>query len=202
MPYRKLTKEYFGLSLDLPDPDDVRTIARTGDNSACQPGLSFWTRIWPASIALSDYLERHKDDLFGKTVLEIGAGIGLPSFVASRFSERVIITDHIPEAVDWMIMNRNRLGFANIECRVIDMHQLESPAADIILISDLGYHSPDQWPLHDLISGYITGGSLVLLSIPNRAASQGLIELLSDLPHTRERSEAEGTDVLIYRFSL
>jgi len=55
--------------------------------------------LWNAGRTISDYLEEHSDDLVkGKTVLELGAGAGLPSLVcAINGASQVVVTDY-PDA--------------------------------------------------------------------------------------------------------
>ncbi|KAF2169894.1 hypothetical protein M409DRAFT_64869 [Zasmidium cellare ATCC 36951] len=55
--------------------------------------------LWQAGRIISDYLEEHKQSLIhGKTVLELGAGAGLPSLItAINGAKQVIVTDY-PDA--------------------------------------------------------------------------------------------------------
>ncbi|KAF2278777.1 uncharacterized protein EI97DRAFT_218916 [Westerdykella ornata] len=55
--------------------------------------------LWNAGRTISHYLEEHADDLVrGKTVLELGAGAGLPSLVcALNGAAQVVVTDY-PDA--------------------------------------------------------------------------------------------------------
>jgi 2-polyprenyl-3-methyl-5-hydroxy-6-metoxy-1,4-benzoquinol methylase len=46
--------------------------------------------IWPASLALAEYLASLPPPL---DILEIGAGLGIPSLFASAFGHRVLATD-------------------------------------------------------------------------------------------------------------
>ena len=53
---------------------------------------------WDGSIILSRYLLQCKrEELRGKTVLELGAGTAVPSLTAARFAERVVVTDYLDE---------------------------------------------------------------------------------------------------------
>ena len=52
--------------------------------------------VWPCSVVLSKYLYHHRSHLLkGKSILEIGAGTGLPSILAVKCCNpsRVVITD-------------------------------------------------------------------------------------------------------------
>uniref|UniRef100_A0A673AIH5 Uncharacterized LOC115410785 n=1 Tax=Sphaeramia orbicularis TaxID=375764 RepID=A0A673AIH5_9TELE len=56
---------------------------------------SYGGMIWPAALALSQYLESHSEQLslVDKTVLELGAGVGLVSIVAALLGAWVTATD-------------------------------------------------------------------------------------------------------------
>eukprot|EP00929_Paragymnodinium_shiwhaense_P072132 TRINITY_DN36613_c0_g2_i1.p1 TRINITY_DN36613_c0_g2~~TRINITY_DN36613_c0_g2_i1.p1 ORF type:complete len:279 (+),score=37.96 TRINITY_DN36613_c0_g2_i1:60-896(+) len=50
--------------------------------------------LWTSAIYLAKYLFQHRDELLrGKTVIELGCGLALPSFVAANFATRAIATD-------------------------------------------------------------------------------------------------------------
>ncbi len=62
--------------------------------------LSFCTDmpLWDASVALCKYLQRAfpSSSLAGKTVIELGAGCGLPGIAAAILGANVTITDQAP----------------------------------------------------------------------------------------------------------
>ncbi|KAG2528817.1 hypothetical protein JM16_002463 [Phytophthora kernoviae] len=49
--------------------------------------------VWPVSAFLAWYLVDHRDQIAGKTVVELGAGAGLSGLVASQFAARTALTD-------------------------------------------------------------------------------------------------------------
>ena len=42
--------------------------------------------VWPVSAFLAWYLVAHREELAGKTVVELGAGAGLSGLLASQFA--------------------------------------------------------------------------------------------------------------------
>ncbi|XP_052401639.1 uncharacterized protein LOC127948875 [Carassius gibelio] len=70
---------------------------------------SFGSVIWPAALALCRYLESNQEtvDLVDKAVLEIGAGTGLVSIVASLLGAWVTATD-LPEVLGNLGCNQSR----------------------------------------------------------------------------------------------
>lgn len=56
--------------------------------------IGFGASVYPSAIVLADYLDRHRDIVAGRTCVELGAGLGLPSIVASIVGAgRVFVTD-------------------------------------------------------------------------------------------------------------
>jgi predicted nicotinamide N-methyase len=55
----------------------------------------FVEHIWPGSIVLADFLNAHPRLVLNKSVIELGAGAGLPTLVADKLgASTVIITDY------------------------------------------------------------------------------------------------------------
>jgi predicted nicotinamide N-methyase len=50
-------------------------------------------QVWLGSCLLCDWLLHNAQQLAGKTVLELGAGVGLASIMAAHFAQRVLLTD-------------------------------------------------------------------------------------------------------------
>ncbi|RVE70088.1 hypothetical protein OJAV_G00084040 [Oryzias javanicus] len=49
--------------------------------------------VWPCAVVLAQFVWTHREELSGKTVLEIGAGVGLPGVVAARCGARLFLSD-------------------------------------------------------------------------------------------------------------
>ena len=50
--------------------------------------------LWPAATILARWIALHPQLLEGKTVMEVGAGLGLCGLVAGRFAQRVLLTEY------------------------------------------------------------------------------------------------------------
>ncbi|TEA20293.1 Protein N-terminal and lysine N-methyltransferase EFM7 [Colletotrichum sidae] len=76
--------------------------------------------LWNGSRVVSDYFESEPSRVSGKTVLELGAGAGLPSLTAGILgAERVVVTD-FPDADIVQTMHKN-----------VDEAQLEGKVAPV-----------------------------------------------------------------------
>lgn len=70
--------------------------------------------LWNAGKATTDYIDKNREDLVtDKTVLELGAGAGLPSLVASLSARHTVITDYPdPDLVANLELNRTSAGLS------------------------------------------------------------------------------------------
>ncbi|NPA40357.1 MAG: methyltransferase [Thermodesulfobacteria bacterium] len=62
-----------------------------GDPFLNVEGFPFWFKIWEAGIVLADYVASVPPV---KKILEIGAGLGVPSLVAAAFGHDVLATEY------------------------------------------------------------------------------------------------------------
>ncbi|XP_019214827.1 protein-lysine methyltransferase METTL21C [Oreochromis niloticus] len=113
---------------------------------------SFGAMMWPAALALCSFLEnnRHMVNLKGKEVLELGAGTGLVTIVASLLGASVTATD-LPEMLGNLRANvmrntRNRCRHTPQVVALPWSYDLERthPSSvyhyDYILAADVVYH--------------------------------------------------------------
>ena len=66
-------------------------------------------QIWRAALLLSDFII-HSQKLFeGKTVLELGSGVGLTSIVAGMFAKEIISTGTKVNLIFFTFIRKNSL---------------------------------------------------------------------------------------------
>ncbi|MGZ4337924.1 MAG: class I SAM-dependent methyltransferase, partial [Gaiellaceae bacterium] len=72
--------------------------------------LPYWAELWPSGVALARAVGEL--DVRGARVLELGAGLGLPSLAAAVCGADVLATDWADDAVELLRLNagRNRVG--------------------------------------------------------------------------------------------
>jgi predicted nicotinamide N-methyase len=168
------------LELWVPDPFKVRMQyggQLAGGKTASPP---FWSRVWPASIALAEYIMLKPDWIEGRRVLELAAGLGLPSLVAARRAESVLATDNQPQAVELLRYNASALRLDNFSAEVLDWSRLPSMVeADLVLMSDVNYE-PSSFPgLLRAVESLLEQGIQILLSTPERLSARPFVESLA-----------------------
>jgi predicted nicotinamide N-methyase len=139
----------------------------------------FWAKLWPSSIALLEVLKAHPHLIQNKYVLEIGAGIGLPSLMMAGVAKSIQISDYDKEAVALLQKNIEHLQLQNAEALQLDWNAIpENLQPDVILLSDVNY-DPGQFDvLIHLIDKFMNQGCAIILSTPQRIMASPFVQKL------------------------
>ena len=149
----------------------------------------FWAKLWPSSIALLDVLEANPHLIQNKHVLEIGAGIGLPSLMMAGIAKSVQISDYDKEAVDLLQKNIEHLQIQNAEALQLDWNAIpEIIQPYVVLLSDVNYDPAQFDTLITLIDKFMRQGSTIILSTPQRIMASPFVLKLE--LYIKERYEA------------
>lgn len=169
-----------GIKLLIPDPADVKSDYEEKLKAFEKPVFPFWTRIWPAALAMSAYLMEESNWIANKHVLELGAGIGLPSFTAARFAKSVVISDADGDAVELLKKNIATMNLSHASAVQTNWNNHPVPFTGIntLLLSDICY-DPEQYDqLVRLILTYKDQGTDILISAPQRISTASFHTLL------------------------
>ncbi len=141
--------------------------------------LPYGVALWPSAIALAHEIATRADAFRGKTVLELGAGTGLPGIVAAALGARVVQTDRQEVAMYVCRRNGERNGVGAIEHRLADWCEwLDAGRYDWILGSDILYAESMHEPLRNIFQTNLAPGGRLLLADPFRGASIRVLETL------------------------
>ena len=161
-----------GLQLHVPDPDQVKPIYDQLIASNPDTVFPFWAKIWPSSLALTSFLQKETQWIRSKHVLEIGAGIGLPSFSISREASTLVISDYSTEAVALMEKNIEYLVLQHAKAIYLDWNHFPSDlTADTVLFSDINYEPEQFEALLTLIKQLLNKGATVIIATPERISA-------------------------------
>jgi predicted nicotinamide N-methyase len=120
--------------------------------------------------------------LAGRRVLELAAGLGLPSLVAAHYAAAVTCSDYLPEAVAVAERSASLNGLSNMECAVLDWHRVPRElTADVLLLSDINYDPSEFEVLYALLLSFWERGTSIILSTPQRLMAKPFIERLQPL---------------------
>ncbi|THU34970.1 methyltransferase domain-containing protein [Niastella caeni] len=179
-----------GYTIDLfvPNAQEVQNNYFRQKQVQAQVPFPHWTKLWPAALAMGDFIYKHPELVQNKNVLELAAGLGLPSFMAARYAKTVCCSDYLEEAVATMAKSARHLQLPHVTCQVLDWNQLpDDLTADVLLLSDINY-DPDQFDqLYQVMQRFLQQGTVILLTTPQRLMAKPFIEKL--LPFCRQQYE-------------
>jgi len=135
--------------------------------------MPYWAELWPSGVALARVVA--EQDLAGARVLELGAGLGLPSLAAAVRGAQVLATDWAEEAVALLRENAAANGIALRAERVRwdDPGPLLADAPwDVVLGADLLYEDRNATLLLELLPRL---GGDILLADPGRPAAAAFL---------------------------
>jgi predicted nicotinamide N-methyase len=175
------------VQLCVPDEAVIEERYRQEKLNGTDPVFPYWAKLWPASVALCEYIHAHPGIIKDKGVLELAAGLGLPSMLASKFARKVICSDYVEEALGIMQQSAALNHINNIEYRLINWnHYPGDLQADVILLSDINYDPAEFKILNQLLISLLEKGTIIVLSTPQRIMGKPFIESL--LPYCKEKS--------------
>lgn len=168
------------LSLYVPDPALIQSTYQKLVAANPNTIFPYWAKIWASADALVQFLREEPAWIQNKIVLEIGAGIGIPSLSIAAQTDKIVISDYAPDAVALLQKNIEHLKLKNASAACIDWNHIsEDIVADTILLSDTNYEPAVHENLTFLVEKFINKDSTILLATPNRLASTPFIEKIS-----------------------
>ena len=166
----------------IPAYDAVKIIYT--DLLALDPATPFpyWAKVWPSAIALHNVLQKHPNWVKDKNVLEIAAGIGLPSLMMADVAKSIQVSDYDKEAVTLLQKNIDYLQLQNVEAMQLDWNAIpDNMQPEVILLSDVNYDPTQFETLTKLIEKFLHQGSTIILSTPQRIMASSFVLALSTL---------------------
>ena len=168
------------LSLYVPDPALIQSTYQKLVAANPNTIFPYWAKVWASADALVEFLREEPAWIENKIVLEIGAGIGIPSLSIAAQTDKIVISDYAPDAVALLQKNIEHLKLNNASSACIDWNHISDDViADTILLSDTNYEPAVHENLTFLVEKFINKGSTILLATPNRLASNPFIERIS-----------------------
>lgn len=155
------------------------------DLSLSEEHCPYFGVMWEAGIGLSQHLTREL--CAGKKIIEIGCGLALPSFVATRFGGDVIATDFHIDVPVFLKLNqeKNNISFKYNELNWREHIQKndknEFGKFDLVLGSDILYESQQPDQVAQALISLLKPGGKILLSDPGRAYVQKFVSCMQAL---------------------
>jgi len=177
------------VQLYVPNPIEVKAIYETNLKTNNQTPFPFWSQIWASAIAITKFIDLNPIYIENKKVLELGAGLGLPSLFAAQKAAYVCCTDTTPQAIHTVQQSIKHNKLVNIGSNILDWNNLVDipQGTQVVLMSDVNYNQYDFEPLLKLIKLLLSQHITIILSTPQRLQSKKFIaQLLGWCTHQEE----------------
>jgi predicted nicotinamide N-methyase len=137
----------------------------------------FGLMLWESAIALAQHLTANPALVAGKSVLELGAGLGLTGVVAASLGATVTQTDHDALALKACARTAALNDAPNITRQTGDWHDWHDPHRyDLILGADIAYDGDDHAALLAIFNRALAASGTILLADPGREKQPQFIE--------------------------
>lgn len=190
-----------------PSAEDLIDEAEFADDER----LPYWAEVWPSARVLCGVLAGM--DLSGRTVIELGAGIGTGAMVAAMRGATALSTDWYEAAVEFSRWNARNLGLDMQAC-VLDWRHppaevMDRAPFDLVIGADILYEARNGTALGALIPALCGPSSEVIIADPRRPDARPFVEAMEaagweyardDLP-VPGRIDETGPIVHVHRFT-
>jgi predicted nicotinamide N-methyase len=158
----------------------------------------YWAKVWPASIALANFIAKNPILIQQKNVLEIAAGLGLPSLVVAEFANTICCSDYVQEPLYFVMQSIQVNQLKNISCEMLDWNQLpKNIVADVLLLSDINYEPASFESLLNMLQQFLQQSTTIILATPQRLMAKPFIEQLLPYCIQQENIVVQETGVSI-----
>ncbi len=141
--------------------------------------IPYWAELWPSAVVLSEYLVANASLVKGKSVLEVGCGLGLSGIVAGMLGGNVVMTDYQNSALDFAAINWRLNNDAPVQTKILDWRSPgKTEKVDLILASDVAYESKIFRFLISTFKKLLRPNGTILLAEPNRKFAKDLFSQL------------------------
>jgi predicted nicotinamide N-methyase len=143
--------------------------------------LPYWVELWPASLALGEWLGEHRDQVAGRRVLDLGCGLGLTAMAAASLGGRVLGLDYEFEALRYAVANAraNAVDGVVFACMDWRVPAVREGAADLVVAGDVMYEKRFAAPVADFLAHALAPRGLAWVAEPNRTIYGHFREVLA-----------------------
>ena len=179
------------IEIFLPNPAAVKKVYEQQIEIIPETPFPYWSQVWPSAVAMAQFLVEHPAYIAHKKVLELAAGLGLPSLITSRIAKEVNCTDYLQEAISTINQSIVHNKLTNITTSLLDWSKppVPFPYYDVVLMSDVNYNPAEFEVLFSLFKTFLYQRSTIILTTPHRLLAKPFIERL--MPWCKFKTEVE-----------
>ena len=154
--------------------------------------MPYWAKVWPSGVALADVVVERKEEVAGRHVLELGAGLGVTACTVLEYGGRIVTADY--SALPLAYCRLNTLANTGKAPRATCFnwrHDPEVTAAlrkpeflggfPLIIAGDVLYEGRDAEPLLNVIERMLVDDGSLWLAEPVRRTAQRFLDSAAEL---------------------
>lgn len=157
-----------GTAYRLWHPPDVEALIDVAAFEADER-IPYWANVWESALVLAEDL--CCVDGGGRSLLELGCGLGLPAIVAARQGFTATASDYEEPALEGVRYNAARNGAHGLVTLLLDWRRLpdDLPRYDIVVAADVLYEKHHATALAAVIARTLAPGGEAWVADPGRA---------------------------------
>ena len=138
--------------------------------------LPYWADVWPSSLILARRLANAPGD--GRSMLELGCGLGIVSVAAMRAGFKVLASDYYEDALRFTRANAWRNLRREPATRMIDWRSLPSDLGtyDLIVAADVLYEMTYAELVADILAAALAPRGMAIIADPGRIGVDQFID--------------------------
>lgn len=143
--------------------------------------LPYWADLWPSAVALARAVRAMTGD--GRTLLELGCGVGLVAAAALKAGFDVTASDYYDEALAFARLNGLRNAGREPKTMILDWRHLPTaiPAFDMVVGADVLYERAYGPVVARAIATTLAERGRALIADPGRVGSPAFFDSLHDV---------------------
>jgi predicted nicotinamide N-methyase len=132
--------------------------------------------LWESGVGLARHLAAHPELVAGKSILELGAGVGLSGLVAQSLGGSVWQSDHQPGTLSLARINAEQNGVAGVHCFLADWGRwTHRERYAVILGADILYERQMHFHLEHIFHQNLAPDGKLILSDPGRTQAMEFV---------------------------
>ena len=126
-----------GHQLQILKIQDLEALLKGQDPLKDVANFPFWVRLWEAALVLAEFMATVPKEP-GSTLLELGAGLGVPGLIAAAAGFRVTLTDYEDLILDFERINAAASKLTEIEVTKLDwLNPAELGQYDVVIGAEI-----------------------------------------------------------------
>lgn len=136
--------------------------------------IPYWAEVWASAPILADHLASQPGR--GRSLIELGCGVGLVALVAQAHGYRVVATDYYSEALAFVRANAQLNQVNSPMVRLVDWRALpvDLPRFDRIVAADVLYEATLVPMILAVVDRLLADGGAATIADPGRSSAATL----------------------------